>query len=152
MLLKDPTASQGPKAVLGPGTGLGEAQLFWDEIQGGYKVWPSEGSHSGFAPRGWKQRALQASSHCRHTYRAVNDRLFHDTLDSNSTLQAGCDGLSVKSCVLAASPSTSGCLIAVISINIHTCADVCGKGTGQLRGRACSLRERSGAHLQILAI
>ena len=51
---------QGPKAVLGPGTGLGEAQLFWDEIQGGYKVWPSEGSHSGFAPRGWKQRALQA--------------------------------------------------------------------------------------------
>ena len=52
---------QGPKAVLGPGTGLGEAQLFWDEIQGGYKVWPSEGSHSGFAPRGWKQRALQAS-------------------------------------------------------------------------------------------
>ena len=40
--------------------GLGEAQLFWDEIQGGYKVWPSEGSHSGFAPRGWKQRALQA--------------------------------------------------------------------------------------------
>ena len=62
MLLKDPTASQGPKAVLGPGTGLGEAQLFWDEIQGGYKVWPSEGSHSGFAPRGWKQRALQASS------------------------------------------------------------------------------------------
>ena len=55
--------SQGPKAVLGPGTGLGEAQLFWDEIQGGYKVWPSEGSHSGFAPRGWKQRALQVSAH-----------------------------------------------------------------------------------------
>ena len=55
--------SQGPKAVLGPGTGLGEAQLFWDEIQGGYKVWPSEGSHSGFAPRGWKQRALQARDH-----------------------------------------------------------------------------------------
>ncbi|BDA42706.1 Glucokinase [Coccomyxa sp. Obi] len=50
---------QGPKAVLGPGTGLGEAQLFWDEVQGGYKVWPSEGSHAIFAPRGWKQRALQ---------------------------------------------------------------------------------------------
>lgn len=50
---------KGPKAVLGPGTGLGEAQLFWDEIQGGYKVWPSEGSHAIFAPRGWKQRALQ---------------------------------------------------------------------------------------------
>ncbi len=53
--------AQGPKAVLGPGTGLGEAQLFWDEIQGGYKVWPSEGSHATFAPRGWKQRALQVT-------------------------------------------------------------------------------------------
>lgn len=52
---------QGPKAVLGPGTGLGEAQLFWDEVQGGYRVWPSEGSHSSFAPRGWKQRALQVT-------------------------------------------------------------------------------------------
>ena len=52
--------AQGPKVVLGPGTGLGEAQLFWDEIQGGYRVWPSEGSHACFAPRGWKQRALQA--------------------------------------------------------------------------------------------
>lgn len=121
---------QGPKAVLGPGTGLGEALLFWDDSTGGYKVHPSgeaglsvaglgpwggqgrkrravcqgdepapvaharrlpplpppphpqlatpthrhhhhhhihthfrpgaEGSHATFAPRGWKQRALQA--------------------------------------------------------------------------------------------
>lgn len=52
---------QGPKVVLGPGTGLGEAQLFWDDIQGGYRVWPSEGSHACFAPRGWKQQALQVT-------------------------------------------------------------------------------------------
>lgn len=51
---------QGPKAVLGPGTGLGQAQVLWDEGLGGYRVWPSEGSHATFAPRGWKQRALQA--------------------------------------------------------------------------------------------
>lgn len=51
---------QGPKAVLGPGTGLGEAQLFWDSASGGYRVWPSEGAHAQFAPRGWRQRALQA--------------------------------------------------------------------------------------------
>ena len=50
---------QGPKAVLGPGTGLGEAQLFWDKASRGYKVWPSEGAHAQFAPRGWRQRALQ---------------------------------------------------------------------------------------------
>ena len=51
--------AQGPKVVLGPGTGLGEAQLFWDGTAGGYRVWPSEGAHAQFAPRGWRQRALQ---------------------------------------------------------------------------------------------
>ena len=54
---------QGPIAVIGPGTGLGCANLFWDVNEGGasgYCVHPSEGSHAGFAPRGWRQRALQA--------------------------------------------------------------------------------------------
>lgn len=46
--------------MLGPGTGLGQAQLFWDNYQNNYKVFPSEGAHAAFAPRGWKQRALQA--------------------------------------------------------------------------------------------
>ena len=54
----DPT---GPIAVLGPGTGLGEAQLFWCPATRGHRVWPSEGSHGGFAPRGEVQRALAAS-------------------------------------------------------------------------------------------
>eukprot|EP00891_Asterochloris_glomerata_P007788 jgi/Astpho2/7788/e_gw1.00117.63.1_t len=49
----------GPKAVMGPGTGLGQANLYWSQNLDGYRVWPSEGSHSSFAPRGWKQRALQ---------------------------------------------------------------------------------------------
>ena len=51
---------RGPIAVLGPGTGLGEAQLFWDDGINSYRVQPSEGSHATFAPRGWKQRALQS--------------------------------------------------------------------------------------------
>ena len=55
-----PAEEKGPKAVLGPGTGLGEAQLFWDDVVNNYKVYASEGSHATFAPRGWKQRALQA--------------------------------------------------------------------------------------------
>jgi glucokinase len=55
-----PAEEKGPKAVLGPGTGLGEAQLFWDDSINNYKVYASEGSHATFAPRGWKQRALQA--------------------------------------------------------------------------------------------
>ena len=44
---------------MGPGTGLGQANLYWSQNLDGYRVWPSEGSHSSFAPRGWKQRALQ---------------------------------------------------------------------------------------------
>eukprot|EP01025_Chloroclados_australasicus_P018812 TRINITY_DN2001_c0_g1_i4.p2 TRINITY_DN2001_c0_g1~~TRINITY_DN2001_c0_g1_i4.p2 ORF type:complete len:441 (-),score=79.57 TRINITY_DN2001_c0_g1_i4:712-2034(-) len=47
-----------PMVVLGPGTGLGEAQLMWDSGMNKYKVWPSEGSHADFAPRGWKQQKL----------------------------------------------------------------------------------------------
>ncbi len=31
---------QAPKAVMGPGTGLGAAQLMWDSGVNAYKVWP----------------------------------------------------------------------------------------------------------------
>lgn len=55
-----PVEDKGPKVVLGPGTGLGEATLFWDDSIGNYKVHASEGAHATFSPRGWKQRALQA--------------------------------------------------------------------------------------------
>uniref|UniRef100_A0A7R9V6T2 Glucokinase n=1 Tax=Chlamydomonas euryale TaxID=1486919 RepID=A0A7R9V6T2_9CHLO len=66
MALEKPMA---PKVVMGPGTGLGAAQLMWDGLQRGYKVWPGEGSHATFAPRGWKQTALsdyvtQKYGHC----------------------------------------------------------------------------------------
>lgn len=54
-----PRKAKGPKVVMGPGTGLGAAQLMWDESQQDYKVWAGEGSHATFAPRGWKQQALQ---------------------------------------------------------------------------------------------
>lgn len=33
---------QAPKIVMGPGTGLGAAQLLWDEGLQDYKVWPGE--------------------------------------------------------------------------------------------------------------
>jgi glucokinase len=36
---------------MGPGTGLGAAQLFWDTGLGAYKVVPGEGAHATFAPR-----------------------------------------------------------------------------------------------------
>lgn len=42
-------APQGPIAVLGAGTGLGQAFLFWQN--GRYEVIPSEGGHTDFAPR-----------------------------------------------------------------------------------------------------
>ena len=49
---------QAPKVVMGPGTGLGAAQLMWDDGSKAYRVWPGEGAHATFAPRGWKQTAL----------------------------------------------------------------------------------------------
>ena len=39
---------QGSKAVVSPGTGLGEAFLIWDGHQ--HRAYPSEGGHSRFAP------------------------------------------------------------------------------------------------------
>lgn len=63
-----PAAPQGPRAVLGPGTGLGEAQLIWDEKFEGYKVYASEGAHSSFAPRGEVQRQLQAWIEKQYNY------------------------------------------------------------------------------------
>jgi glucokinase len=44
---KDP---QGPIAVLGAGTGLGQGYLI-PQLSGKYRVFPSEGSHADFAPR-----------------------------------------------------------------------------------------------------
>jgi glucokinase len=54
---------------MGPGTGLGAAQMMWDEGRQRYKVWPGEGAHATLAPRGWKQAALsdyvtQKEGHC----------------------------------------------------------------------------------------
>jgi glucokinase len=50
-----------PRVVLGAGTGLGVAHLFWDGS--GYRVSPGEGGHAGFAPSNEEQAALWASIH-----------------------------------------------------------------------------------------
>jgi glucokinase len=47
----EPPVARGPIAVLGAGTGLGEAFLFWSETHSRYEVVPSEGGHADFAPR-----------------------------------------------------------------------------------------------------
>jgi glucokinase len=43
--------ARGPIAVLGAGTGLGEAYLLWSDTTGRYEVVSSEGGHTDFAPR-----------------------------------------------------------------------------------------------------
>jgi glucokinase len=43
--------SHAVKAIIGAGTGLGEAFAVWDEGVNGYKVYPTEGGHADFAPR-----------------------------------------------------------------------------------------------------
>jgi len=49
VLNKGRRAAEGAKAVVAPGTGLGEAYLVWDGR--GYQAYPSEGGHADFAPR-----------------------------------------------------------------------------------------------------
>lgn len=51
--------STGPKAVLGAGTGLGQAVLAWDGHE--HVILPTEAGHADFAPQGEIQRALAAS-------------------------------------------------------------------------------------------
>ena len=46
-----PRDPRGPIAVMGAGTGLGEAFLLWSPSEGRYQVVPSEGGHADFAPR-----------------------------------------------------------------------------------------------------
>ncbi|MES1205743.1 MAG: glucokinase [Pseudomonadota bacterium] len=46
-----PREPKGPIAVLGAGTGLGQAFLLWSPADNRYQVVPSEGGHVDFAPR-----------------------------------------------------------------------------------------------------
>jgi glucokinase len=46
-----PPVARGPIAVLGAGTGLGEAFLLWSAAANRYEVVSSEGGHADFAPR-----------------------------------------------------------------------------------------------------
>lgn len=46
-----PRDPRGPVAVMGAGTGLGQAFLVWSQAEDGYQVIPSEGGHVDFAPR-----------------------------------------------------------------------------------------------------
>ena len=48
--------AKGNRCVVSPGTGLGEAGLFWDGQR--YRVWACEGGHADFAPRNELQIAL----------------------------------------------------------------------------------------------
>lgn len=56
------------RALLAAGTGLGEGVLFWDG--GRYKVVPSEGGHSDFAPRTDQQ--IELLKYMRHRYPQVS--------------------------------------------------------------------------------
>jgi glucokinase len=58
----------GARAVIAPGTGLGESFLIYDGTQ--YRAFPSEGGHAGFAPANDLQAGLLA--HLRRTYDHVS--------------------------------------------------------------------------------
>lgn len=64
---------QSTRAVLGAGTGLGEALLVWDGRH--YQVVPTEAGHVDFAPQGDLQRALQSHLEGRHGGRVSLERV-----------------------------------------------------------------------------
>ena len=53
-----PPLARGPIAVLGAGTGLGEAFLIWSTVENGYQVVASEGGHADLAARTPLEMAL----------------------------------------------------------------------------------------------
>jgi glucokinase len=57
---------QGPMVVAGPGTGLGQAFLFWSAAAGRYEVAPSEGGHADFAASTPLEHALAAALGARY--------------------------------------------------------------------------------------
>ncbi|HUH89063.1 MAG TPA: glucokinase [Lysobacter sp.] len=56
---RDDAELQGPVSVLGPGTGLGVAQLVGSRVRG-WQVIDTEGGHAAFAPIGAQERAIVA--------------------------------------------------------------------------------------------
>jgi glucokinase len=63
-----PPEPKGPVVVAGPGTGLGQAFLFWSQAENRYEVVASEGGHADFAPNTPIERALAGflASHHGH--------------------------------------------------------------------------------------
>jgi len=61
VLQKGALGAEGNRCVVSPGTGLGQAGLFWDGKK--HRVWACEGGHSTFAPHGEVQVALMAYLH-----------------------------------------------------------------------------------------
>ena len=52
------SANKLTKAVIGAGTGLGQAVLVWDDTRNYYEVMPSEAGHASFAPTTARERCL----------------------------------------------------------------------------------------------
>ena len=60
-----PLTDEGTISIVGPGTGLGVAQIYRDG-QGGYRVQATEGGHIDFAPRDMIEDAILARLRKRH--------------------------------------------------------------------------------------
>lgn len=75
--------SQGPKAVVAPGTGLGTGYLLHDGTR--YQAYGAEGGHADFAPRGAVQRRL-------HAFLADDGSIY----DGQVNVEAVCSGRGIN--------------------------------------------------------
>lgn len=62
-----------PRAVIGAGTGLGQALVM--PVEGGWQVWPSEGGHTDFAPRNELEIQL-----LRYLFRKLGKRVSYERI------------------------------------------------------------------------
>lgn len=68
VLQEGDSVEKSTQAIIGAGTGLGQAFLVWDSGEGAYKVHPSEAGHSSFSPVTEKEKLLLEYLSRRHDF------------------------------------------------------------------------------------
>lgn len=87
--------AEGTLSVIGPGTGLGVAQV-WRDGQGGYRVQATEGGHIDFAPLDTIDDAILATLRQRHTRVSVERVVSGPAIADIFVALAAIEGRAVK--------------------------------------------------------
>ena len=139
-LLDGEPEQRAPVLVLGPGTGLGVAQLFHDNARESYTVMPSEGGHADFAPRTDEQRELQAWVQSQLGYCEVESLLsgvglerMYSFFAKGDEAEAACiSAAAIAALEAGGAPSNSDVDVAAATRAVRTFLYVLGASAGNL--------------------